>query len=431
MIEGPQSASRSLWSVAKQHRGSVRSILAVAGGNSTAAILGGIGGILAARFIPPETAGSFRAYAIPLMYLTFLHLGTFDGLNRQIPLHLGQGRGDLAEEEAAAAAAWNLLLSVVVSIGFLVAAALALVLGDYRGALGWTVQAIAAWAVFYGGYLGTTYRTLDHFVGLSRIQALQSVLSFLLVFTLPTLGFFGLCIRAAVPSVAGTLLLHRVRPLRVEPLRARKPLLALIRIGLPFCFWGTLYTSLWVAAESTLLLALGGAKGLGLFAVAVVLREGICILPQAINQVLTPRILERYGRDGKLSSASALAYKLVPPLVLGMTVIVLTLSFALDALVPILIPKYVEGLALMKASLWIGVIQAAGLPLNALIASGKSWSYGRGIVAGGLAFLLAAYALYPCVGGLLAVAVGSLIGRTVRTAFGYLDLRRLGQREAE
>jgi hypothetical protein len=53
-----------------------------------------VGGILVARFIGPEINGQFRLFTIPLMYLTFLHLGTFDGLHRQIPFFIGRQQSD-------------------------------------------------------------------------------------------------------------------------------------------------------------------------------------------------------------------------------------------------------------------------------------------------------------------------------------------------
>lgn len=421
--EPPRNRSTNL-------RGTVRAVFAIASGNSLAAILGGIGGILAARFVDPAILGSYRAYTIPLMYLAVLHLGTFEALNRQIPLQMGRDRRDLAEEAAASAAAWNLVLSAAVSVGFAVVALLCLFRKDTPGALGWGVQALIAWGTFYGGYLGATYRTLDQFVGFARIQAIQAVISFALVFTLPVLGFAGLCFRAVLPSVAATSLLHRLRPLRMKPTVARAPFFDLIRIGLPFHFWGSLYTSVWAAVENTLLLWLAGPKGLGLFAVAVVLREGVCILPQAIHQVLTPRIVEAYGRSGHLGNATHFVNKCVPPLAVGMAVIVLGLSYALDKFVPMFLPSYVDGLALMKVSIWFAVIQTVGLPLNAFIATGSSGSYGRAIAAGLITFPVAAYLLAPHVGGILAVASGSLAGRGARTVVGYWELNRMARHEA-
>lgn len=425
-----QPVPRPLTDRLARHHGSIRSIAAIVGGNATAAAVAAVGGLLTARFVGPETAGEFRSFTIPLMYLVFLHLGTFDGLYRQIPLYIGKERRDLVEAAASSAGAWNAVVSLVISAAFILLAGRSVALGDLHGALGWAAQGVLTWGVLYGGFLGATYRTVDHFVALSRIQTLQSILSFAFVFTLPVLGFYGLCLRSAIPSFVGTWLFHRARPIKVPLELNRKPFLDIVRVGLPFCFWGSLYTSLWMALENTLVLALGGAKGLGLFAVAVVLREGICIIPQAVHQVLTPRIIQAYGRDGRLAAAQSLAYRVVPWLTLGMTALVMAASWLLDLLVPVLIPRYADGLLLMKVSLWLGVVQAFSLPINSVIATGKSWSYGRGILGGVFAFPLATYLLAPHVGGVVAVAAGSLVGRVVRTAIGYRDLANLRNREA-
>lgn len=426
----PIAPSASLWERICRPRGSLSSILALVGGNSVSSLLGAIGGLLVARFVDPATAGAFRTYTIPLMYLTFLHLGTFDGLYRQIPFYRGQGRLNEVETIASSAGAWNVLLSGAFSAGFLLLAGWCLVRGDAQGAFGWSAQALVTWSVFYGGFLGTTYRTLDRFIAATRVQMIQAVLSLLAVFTLPILGFVGLCLRSALPSVIGTWLLHGARPLRAPPRFRRESFVDVVRIGMPFCFWGSLYSSVWGAIENTLMLSLAGVNGLGLFAVAVMLREGICIVPQAIHQVLTPRVIHAYGREGRLDEAHTILYRVVPPLAIGMAVVVVALSYVLEVAVPIVIPKYVGGLGLMKLTLWAGVVQAVALPLNSLIASGKSWSFGKGILAGVFAFPVVTLVLAPTTGGLLAVAGGSLAGQVVRTAIGYWELNVLSRQRA-
>lgn len=375
-----------------------------------------------ARFVDPETAGRFRLFTIPLMYMTFLHLGTFDGLGRQIPLHVGRGDRVRAEAIASTAGAWNLWVSVVVSAGFALLALGALIRGEFPSALGWLTQSVMAWGVFYGGYLAATYRTISHFLAMARIQLLATALSFGLVFTLPLLQFVGLCVRSAVPSAVSTLLLHRLRPIRVQLRYERDAFREVIRVGLPFCLWGSLHTSIWTAIESTLIFYLGGAQALGHFAVAVVFREGVCIVPQAITQVITPRMVQLYGRDGHLRSAAPVVRRVVAVLVVAMVFLVFGLSMLLEAVVPRFLPRYEEGLPLITACLWLGVIQAAALPLNGLIAHGRAWGVGRGIAAGLFTFMLSSWLLLPHTGGVLAVAWASLVGRVIRTAVGSWDL---------
>jgi len=405
------------------------SVAALFGGNITSSLLGAIGGLLVARFLGPDVTGRFRVYTIPLMYLTFLHLGTFDGLWRQIPFYTAKNMPEKVASLAAAAGAWNILVSTLVSVAFLICALLALVRGDFYGVAGWLSQLLCCWAVFYGGYLSATYRTIHQFVALAKIQLVQALLNFGLVLIVPFLGFFGLCIRVAVPSIAGVGLFHKNRPLKIRYRFNLKVLMEVVRIGLPFSFWGSLYTSVWAGTESALMLSLGGRTGLGLFAVASVIREGMNVLPQSVYHVMTPRVVEAYAREGSVRSANARSLLVTAGLTGTMVVLVVICTYLLGVLVPLAIPKYVDGIPLMKVSLWFSVLQAAALPFNTLFATGRSWLYGRGVIVGLIVFPLSAYLLRPVVGGILAVALGSLIGRTARTLVAYVELAVLNHRE--
>jgi hypothetical protein len=282
---------------------------------------------------------------------------------------------------------------------------------------------------FYGGYLTSTYRTLHHFVALARIQAAQAILAFGLVFSLPFLGFYGLCGRVALPSCLAVCLYHRTRPLKVSYRFDIKTLKALIKMGLPFSFWGNLYTSIWVATESALVLSLNGVSALGLFAVATVMRAAVNSLPQAIWQVLTPRVVTAFARDGSVRNANARIMWVAAGFTGMMILFAYTGSFLLELFVPYFIPKYVAGIPVMKVCLWFPVVEAAFLPINTLFATGRPWLYGRSVIAGIIVFPLATYLLLPVLGGLLAVAVGSLLGRSARTLAAYFDLIALTRQE--
>ncbi len=403
--------------------------MALFGSNITSSVLAVLGGLLVARFIGPEVTGPFRAFTIPLTYLMFLGLGTNDGLLRQIPYYVGKEMPERVDALASAAGAFNLFLSIVVSSGFVCCAIYSLLYHDLYGVFGWLSQAFFCWGVFYGGYLVSTYRTLNHFVTMARIQVAQALIIFGMVFLLPFLRFYGLCARLAFPSLVMVWLYHRHRPLKVTYRFDAKALREVIKIGLPFSVWGTLYTSAWFATESALVLYLDGVTALGLFSVGYALRSGMESLPKAVWQVLLPRVVTTLARDGSVSNANARVKWLTAGLMAFMIVLALAGSFLLDILVPLLIPKYVAGIPVMKVCLWFSVVEAAFLPMNTLFATGRPWLYGRSVIAGLIVFPLATYLLFPMIGGLLAVAIGSLLGRVARTLAAYVDLAILTRQE--
>lgn len=407
----------------------IRSFVALLSSNLASSVLTAIGGLLVARFIGPEETGAFRAYMIPLTYLIFLHLGTWDGLWRQIPYYVGKEMPEQVERLASAAGAFNFFVSVAVSCGFICCAFYSLVRGDLHSVFGWLSQVLYCWGIFYSGYLTSTYRTLHHFVTLARIQFVQTVVTFGLVFLLPVLGFYGLCARLGLPSLLSVWLFHRNRPLRMRYRFEPAALKELVKIGLPFSLLGNLYTSVWTATECALVLSLSGVSALGLFSVATVMGGAVNSLPMAVWQVLTPRVVTGLARDGSVRNANARAMWVTSGLTGFMVLLACAGSLLLESFVPLFIPKYVEGIPVMKLCLWFPVVQAAFLPINTLFATGRSWLYGRSVIAGIIVFAVATYCLIPIIGGLLAVTAGSLLGRATRTIAAYVDLALLTHSE--
>jgi len=149
----------------------------------------------------------------------------------------------------------------------------------------------------------------------------------------------------------------------------------------------------------------------------------------SISQVLTPRVVTALARDGSVRNANARIAWVTAGLTGFMIILAFAGSFLLEVFVPHFIPKYVDGIPVMKVCLWFPVVQAAFLPINTLFATGRPWLYGRSVIAGMVVFPLTTYLLYPAMGGLLAVAVGSLLGRAARTFAAYVDLVALTRRE--
>lgn len=411
-------------------RQTIRAIIALFSSNIVSTVLSAIGGLLVARFLGPEETGPFRAFTIPLTYLMFLHLGINDALWLKIPYYVGKNMSERVDAIASAAGAFMFFLSGVVSFGFLCCATYSLLEQNFLGFFGWLSQAFFSWEVFYGSYLISTYRTLNHFVTIARIQMVQAITTFGMVFLLPFLRFYGLCARVALPSLLVDWLYHQNRPLKVSYRFDTNALKELIKIGFPFSVWGGIYTSAWTATESALILSLAGVPELGLFSVAYAMRSGLNTLPMAMWQVIEPRAVTNLAKDGSVHNANERIVWVTVGLTSFMVLVASVTSMVLADLVPILIPKYTAGIPVMKVALWFPVVQAAFLPINTLFATGRPWLFGRSVITGVLVFALSTYLLLPEFGGLLSVVMGSLFGRAARTLAAYFDLYLLTKREA-
>ena len=115
--------------------GSSRSVFflagSLAGGNLVAMAMRLVGGILLGRLVAPGTLGLFAGIGLVLGYSSIAQLGVLNGLNRELPYHIGRGNVARAHELAAAGQAWALATGGVVSVCLLGVAAWQLAHGHW------------------------------------------------------------------------------------------------------------------------------------------------------------------------------------------------------------------------------------------------------------------------------------------------------------
>ena len=275
--------------VIRQSR-TARTIAVFATGNTVAMVLGMAGSLVQARYVAPAEMGVFRTFGIVAGYLTFLHMGVFDGLQREIPMQLGRGNKVLAERLRRRVWRWIVFVSVVSGTVFLGLALHAAWNREWMQFWGWVAFTPAIVGTLYGGYLGTTFRTSQQFTALSRSGVVQAVAGTLVLPLLPALGYYGACLRTAVSALTNLLSLHAWRPMRLRPALDRPRFREVVRIGLPLSGIGYLSTALWTSVEATLVLWWFGLEALGLYSMAVFVRGFVIQLAQNVNQVVGVKI---------------------------------------------------------------------------------------------------------------------------------------------
>ncbi len=396
----------------------LRIISVFAGGNLLATVLTVFGSIIQARFVGPEEMGIFRTFSLVVGYLSFLHLGTIDGLQRQLPYLIGSGNRSRAERAASASLAWTLLASTVCAAAFLGLALWEALHCRWMGCCGWLAHAPVVLLSLYGMGLGTTYRTSGDFARLSVTNVGQATLGVLLLPVLPWLSYYGVCLRTSLVAAFHVVLLQRFRPLRMR-LRLRfRDLWSVLKIGLPLSLVGYVATSFWLSVEGSIVLRYFGTEALGLFSVVVMFRFTTCQLVQNVNQFYMPKIAEQFGRSGRTADCLRLATK--PMLLAGLaTLPMIALGWLLvSPAVSLAIPKYVAAIPAMQWSLPMMLVLVFNLPLYVLNASGRCLEYGLSVAAGLLCFCVAA-AVAARGGGLVGIVLASTFGHVVQTVAAY------------
>lgn len=417
------------FSVIRQSK-TLQTIAVFTTGNMVAMVLGTVGSLVQARYVGPEEMGIFRMFTIVLGYLTFLHLGIFDGLHRDLPIQLARGNTAKAEKLAAACLAWIVFISLVTSILFLALAVKAACYREWMEFWGWLAFIPGVVGVFYGGYLGATFRTGQQFVQLSKAAVLQSVAGTLVLPLMPFLNYYGACLRAAASGLVNVIYLHRWRPMRLRPRLDWTSFREVISIGLPLSIIGYIYTSLWISLEGTFVLEWYGKEMLGLYAVAVTIRTMVVQVAQNMNQVMSVKIFEQYGRTSRVKDCVHLIFKPVMLAVLLSIPAVAVGWIAVPWAVHLLIPKYVNAILMIQVMLFMMPLTFLNLPVNILWATGRKIDCFISVIVGFVAFVAISYLLYQLNVRDLSIPIASLLGQAINVLVSLVLIYKLMRRES-
>lgn len=322
------------------------------------AVLGGLGGLLQARWIEPGVFGEFRKFGILTAYLNIGLILVHDGLSRQFPYLLGKGNKDGALQVAAAAKWWYLLLSWAFSLLFAALALTSVMKGDYRSAAGWGAQILTIWLAIYGAYLGVMYRTASEFKRLAYNNIISNVLGFGALVIVKVWGYWGLAARMVLQSAVGLYFARLYVPLKVNAALDVKGVVDLAKISLPLSIPGYISTSCLSASLSLIVVTYCGQSALGIYSVALVFQTMAMTFTMAIHQMFITRLTYKFGETGDV--IACLKWAKNPTLLsLGAaTVLALAFCLVIGPFIRLVMPKYEEAIPVIR-------ILAAQLPLTA------------------------------------------------------------------
>jgi O-antigen/teichoic acid export membrane protein len=364
------------------------SISALAGSGLVAVVLRFIGGIVQGRFVGPETLGFYTKFTILPSALFFLHLGVFTSLARQYPYYVGKGERERAMSYAANALGWTWLLSAVHALAFLTPCLWAGWKGDWASALGWGTQSVLSVASLYMFYLGCTYRNSSEFVTWSRATIISAVISILALPLVAMYQFAGLCVRNAFPNIVSTGYAHWKRPLRIQHRFEWNVLWEMMAFGAPLMIFAYISHQLTDATARSFILSELGEKSLGIYAYAGMLCLALTTVSTSISQVFNPRLAMRYGSSSN-SMAKTFAFCMKCSLVgtaVMLPLVVLT-WWAVDPLVRLLLPKYVECIPITRWLCWLSLIPVIDLPKQLLMVAKRTREFGIAVVVGYMVLL--------------------------------------------
>lgn len=400
-----------------------------AGGNLISLILRMLGGILTARVVTPSVLGLFNGLGLVLSYAPLLQLGILNGLSRELPFLIGKGDGKTAQELAAAAQIWALVVGGTVSLILGGLSVWFIIQHKWELAAGWITYAFGAMALFYGHYyLQITYRTRGDFAKLALFNMITNIIGILSILFVWKYGFYGLCIRYLVIGIIDLGLLWYWRPIKVKPSFNWIHIKHLLKIGAPIFVVGQIYLW-WIALDSTLVLRFMGSSGLGLYQLAIIVSSAIAVLPSAVSGITYPKMAEEFGSTNKIENLIHIVRKPIIYMTLGIIPAVFLAWKSLPYLTLFLMPKYANGINAAQWTLLVAALLCL-TPINSAFNVVKRQDlYGFAMIIGLVAYLGSLFYLIRGKPYLAAFPQAMAIGQSIFIGFCYLFLAYLKGKE--
>ncbi len=302
-----------------------------------------ISGLLVARMVMPEQMGFLSTATIATTFIPFLLIGTNNGLNRQLPFLIGQGKKNEVEKLRDTAFAWAFLVSVIVLLVILIIGINYYTKGNSN--LGLAFFSIALSGSFYPitAMLEISYRTNSDFIKLSKIKFVGSLFA---LATVPLVFYFtynGLLIRSALIAFFGFSLLYFYKTVPFKLNFYKEQFFDLLKIGVPIFFWSYLY-SLYVSLDKIFVAKYFTNLEMGLLTPAVQITAGLSILPNSLFQIMYPKLCTRYGETNSIKSLEKLIMVPLKYLAIGLIPIFALAIILVDPFVTNILPNYKAGI---------------------------------------------------------------------------------------
>lgn len=303
-----------------------------------------IRGFLNARILEPSLYGLWSALNIILNYSTYVHLGSLNAMNREIPYQNGRNLAEGVSKVKDVTFTICLVASFVFSFALLIIAFLSSNRLPLNETVGLMTVAFMGIIFSLSEFYQTSLIAIKRFMLISKTNVIFSVLSVLLTLTLvPKLNIYGVYLVAALIPLVSILYVYLREP---QTFRLRfdiKEITRLIKIGFPLVSKNFLGSTVASVAGLAVLSFLGKAN-MGYYSVGMLAGRFLTYFPNSIHRTFEPHIYQRYGQTQRISDLKKYLFK--PTLVMSLLFPVLC-AFYYTAVVFIIrhfLPKYIEAI---------------------------------------------------------------------------------------
>jgi O-antigen/teichoic acid export membrane protein len=414
-----RAAVRALLDAAARARRDHDSTIFYAASSVAKAALGFVATMVTMKTVAPGHLGLWNSMSLATTYSAFLQAGVNNGLNRELPFHLGAGDERQARRLAGTALSFTAASCVLALAGGLAAL---LIFRDQGTAFAAAiaVETIAVLCFFYQSYLTVTFRSTTSFKALAKVEFAGVAIGLAALPLVYYFSYYGMLWRIAVISVIGIAMLHLVRPIHVGLEWDGESLRRLLKTGLPI--FALFYVeSTFSTFDRLFLLETAGLEQVGFYSLAMMAQQAMMVVPLSIAMYMYPRMTYHWGHDGSRRALWGRAWKTSAAAAAIMLPVAVAGYLALPWFVSSFVPRYVPGITAAQIMLVGALFSGSAIGVNALW-SMKAWKYMTAYQLGGAGLR----ALGPYVGlqlysdALVAVALGTAAACALQFVLGMV-----------
>jgi O-antigen/teichoic acid export membrane protein len=320
--------------------------------------------LYAAKALGPALYGVWNVFSIALTYGLLAHIGSLNGLAREYPREVAEGRLD----DARVLLGSGIRVNAVGTLVFTIVATLSLfkIFAKSADVTAAMILIFSAFLLLQGWTNGLTFifRAKDQFTHLSVFTIVLN--GFVLVFALlliPRYKLAGFLAAWLLGNIAVSLLFGREAISLINTSADRKRMLLLLRIGAPILTFTLTNTINWTL-DRVLVLSFLDLSSVGYFAVASFILRMLSYFPEMVSQVLYPR----WAAQGcpTTITAQAAVQKSFRLIFWGMPILE-GLAFYACYLIPVFLDKYTGSVPVAQALCFGAPLLGIGLFCGAFL----------------------------------------------------------------
>ncbi len=332
-----------------------------------------LAGLVVIEWLSPESIGLWNSIYVILYYLSFLQLGMFNALNREMPFYLGQGKENLAKSLVATTQWHAIFLSTVIFIGTIVFSVFAIYfsLFDTVTLFSFCNLGLIISMQFAINFLTVTFRANKSFKVLSFINLAQSVLIILTLFIIYKYNYYGYVVRFLILSLSLLGMMLFYRPFKVKSKFSSSNYKLLLTTGIPL-FTLAFLLGITDTFNRVVLLYVSDYKSVGYYYPAIAILVAMRVLPSSVSQFLYPKMSFEMGSTKDLKKIWGWVWKTLALIMLTMTPLAIIGYFLVPVVFEAYFPEYIQSIFAAKVALFSGVLSGSFIVIT-VFSSLKAW----------------------------------------------------------